>query len=434
MRQPTPSFAASGSWTEQIQTRFQCQLSGELARWFDDEIWRVADGSAGNRFASALSPQEILAAAPTAIWPALMPCDFIPILSNSMGDWLCVRVAADNSAGQVVHWYHGGGDWIPWGNTLAEAIYFDHVRHRLPGSGRDHAISVGSANDRQDASCGRLSRWATELLGNPSQRDLEQLQGIELAEAMLECRICGPAVLCQLVIDALHNPILTADVVRSWQIKDGELLQRSLFDNRLLDEALISKVASDGLTIDQILARQEWDAARSYCRRATQLAPELAWGWDVLGYCHERTGETVEAIECYRSGLNCSIFTDQTVRVRTHGFSGDGQKFSAARLMALGYEPASHADKDYFDCLRTKAPNDRRDQVREHFSKLAEQADAAAAYDLWIRAGWDLGAEPMLAFAELLEQAAMTARSAGRLAQAEVASTHRACFRDRYGI
>ena len=117
-----------------------------------------------------------------------------------------------------------------------------------------------------------------------------------------------------------------------------------------------------------------------------------------------------------------------------NGFNGDGQKFSAARLIQIGYSPTDSTEKAYLDCLAVSAADKRRDRVREHFSRLAETANAADAHELWFRAGWDLGAEPMLAFAELLEHVAKAAESAGRTAQSELAKTHRNCFRDRYGI
>jgi hypothetical protein len=132
--------------------------------------------------------------------------------------------------------------------------------------------------------------------------------------------------------------------------------------------------------------------------------------------------------------LECSIFTDQTVRVRTHGFNGDGQKFAAARLIGLGYRPEEPDEKEYFRCLAVATAEERRDQVRQHFSQRARQSPSDQAHRLWVRAGWDLGAEPMLAFAELLEQIAASASEAGHVAQSELAVTHRHCFRERYGI
>jgi tetratricopeptide (TPR) repeat protein len=408
-------------------------LSDDLTRWFDDELWRRAVGCSSDRFTSAIHPRDLLVDAPAAIWPALMPCDFLPILGNDRGDWLCIRFGEDDSAGEVVHWYHGGGDWIPWGNSLAEAIYFDHLRRRLPGGRRDHAVSAVLDDEAED-DCGRsLRRWAGERLKSRSSDQMESLSGSELAQAMLANGISEVAVLCQLVIDALDNPLLNEDLIRSWPIRDADQIQRFLFDNRFIPARRLSD-ASEHLSVDQILAHQDWDGVESYCRRVTEIRPELAWGWDLLGYAYERRGDIAAAQMHYQRGLDCSIFTDQTVRLRTHGFDGDGQKFSAIRLKELGHQPDDPNAREYFRRLCTTSAEERRELVREHFSQLAEGADAAIAHHLWNRAGWDLGAEPMFAFAELLDQITLAAEAAGRSAQSELAKTHRACFRDRYGI
>jgi hypothetical protein len=212
-------------------------------------------------------------------------------------------------------------------------------------------------------------------------------------------------------------------------------------DNRLLAPQTLkqlteraSQAAGERVTPETFLRQQRWAAAAHYARLATELAPPLAWAWDLLGYCHERDGAIEEARDCYRCGLECSIFTDQTVRVRTHGFNGDGQKFSAARLQVLGFEPRDAAEREYFECLCLPQPDVRRDRIRELFAQRASAAHGGEAHELWQRAGWDLGAEPMAAFAELLEGVAAAAAAAGRGGQSELAHTHRACFRQRYGL
>jgi hypothetical protein len=107
-------------------------------------------------------------------------------------------------------------------------------------------------------------------------------------------------------------------------------------------------------------------------------------------------------------------------------------------LKQLGYTPVNPDEQVYFDCLVESPVDERRDRVRELFSARAEQAmntgQTSAAHDLWVRAGWDLGAEPMKAFADLLERVCESAGKAQRTALSRLAETHRACFRQRYGI
>jgi hypothetical protein len=252
---------------------------------------------------------------------------------------------------------------------------------------------------------------------------------------MLQRGLSTPAVLCQLVIDALNNPLLTPQRLRDNRHGlDAQEVQRWLFDNRLMPADVAEQLAASPTSHGDVLAQQDWKSVEQYSRQATEAAPELAWGWDLLGYARERRGDLKGALRAYRKGIHCSIFTDQTVRVRTHGFSGEDQKFSAARLQSLDYVPEEDDEREYIRLLCDCSDEQRRDRVREFFAERARQLRGPASHDFWKRAGWDLGAEPMAAFAELLEQVAATAEDAKRPAQAALARTHRNCFRDRYGL
>ncbi len=443
MRQSTSPSAVAGSWSSRIEARYRCVLSEDLTRWFDDEVWRSGDAQQTLRYTSPISPQDLLVDAPAAIWPALMPCDFLPLVGNQMGDWLCLRIDDGDISRQIVQWYHGGGDWIPWGESLAEALFFDSIRDRLPGSQRDHAVSatLPDSTAESEAADG-LACWAREQLGQQRVAELSSLRGHPLARAMLERGLSKPAVLCQLVIDALNNPLLPPQRLQDQHGSlDAHEVQRWLFDNRLMPLEAAQRLVespSPGEQIpppgEQLFAQQDWEAVERYSRQTTETAANLAWGWDLLGYARERRGDRDGAIRAYRSGIDCSIFTDQTVRVRTHGFISEDQKFSAARLQALDYVPEEADQREYFRLLCDCSDDQRRDRVREFFSHRARQTRGPSSHDLWKRAGWDLGAEPMAAFAELLEQVAATAEDAQRPAQAVLARTHRNCFRDRYGI
>lgn len=412
-------------------------LSDDLTRWFDDELWNSVDSTGAMRYASPVAPQELLSDAPSVIWPALMPCDFLPVVGNQMGDWLCVRIDDDNRAGEMIQWYHGGGDWIPWGDSLPQAILFDSMRGLLPGGDRDHAVAAASTDQPRDEFTedeDAITRWAKTRLPDAEVDSLEGLRGHDLAERLLALGIASHAVRCQLIIDALSNPLLDSAAVSQWRKQAPDAVQRALFDNRLIPDDRLSHLTPHGATGEQLLSQQNWLAVETLAQSVSREAPHLAWGWDLLGYALERRGETAGAIEAYRKGLDCSIFTDQTVRVRTHGFSSDGQKFSASRLNRLDFRPTDPVEREYYSLLIESDEDQRRDRVREYFAERARRERGAAAHDLWKRAGWDLGAEPMAAFAELLEHVAATAEATGRHAQAALARTHRQCFRDRYRL
>ena len=57
-----------------------------------------------------------------------------------------------------------------------------------------------------------------------------------------------------------------------------------------------------------------------------------------------------------------------------------------------------------------------------------------STYRCYMAAGWDIGAEPITAYGDLLDRIAEVALRCGQRARAEVASTHRRCLRQRYGI
>ena len=437
MKKPFLQAGQPTTWARQIEARYRCRLSEDLANWFDDEIWRWADGSTGNAFDSAVEPTELLSESPDAIWPALMPCDLLPILGNQMGDWLCIRIDRDNSAAQVVHWYHGGGDWIPWGDCVAQAVLFDHVRSRLPGADRDHAESTHGVQKTGNSTRHRLVEWAASFVDGWQSREQDSVAGRELANALLSLGVSEPAIRCQLVIDALDNPLLSNELIETLKSNHPQEVQHWLFDNRLIpDRVLDSITASSGQPVDVLLSQQDWPAVREHCRFVTRHSAELAWAWDLIGYSFERDGNRDEAVTNYRRGLDCSIFTDQAVRVRTHGFHRDGQKFSAIRLEQLEFRSDDQDEREYLNRLHVPKVELRRKAIQEYFVSQAEKCSQSdlleRAHDLWQRAAWDLGAEPMSAFADLLENIARAAEDAGRAAQASVAQTHRECFRQRY--
>jgi hypothetical protein len=168
----------------------------------------------------------------------------------------------------------------------------------------------------------------------------------------------------------------------------------------------------------------------------TKLAPSLAWAWDILGYCCERSGAVDDSIRAYIQGAQTSVFTDQSVRLRTHWTASQSSKFSAARL--LNVAPGIVQNSNYLRMLCEGTPDQRRRQAALHWLAESDQAtangDVGIAHENLVRAGWDLGAEPIAAYAEILPRISETAVQAGRTAQAELADTHVACLRVRFGV
>lgn len=430
-----PSTASAGRLSERLADRYHLQLTGELADWFDDQLWK---GHGGCEFSEPVRADVLLAQTPEPIWPGLMPCDMLPVIGNRAGDWLCLRVDANNRVGQVVQWYHGGGDWLPWGGTLSAAIWFDAIRTRLPHPSRRHVDSRSLATSGSGDFAGDpWLNWAQQHL--PAEvADLinPDVDGDHVVEVMLRCEVAEIAMRCELVQAALKETLsATLDPTTAEQLGvDWNQVVQWMFDTGRMPTETRQRLERDyGLTISK---PQDWQSAESHARHVIELAPELAWAWDVIGYAAERRGDDPVAIDAYRRGASCSVFTDQSVRLRTHWTNEDAAKFSASRLHRQ--YPEIIGQSDYLQILCGGPSRDRRRRLSSHWVELAQQAAEDQQWDLahqrYVAAGWDLGADPMSCYGELLERIAEAAEQCGQHARAELARTHRRCLKVRYRI
>ena len=296
------------SWSAQIADRYHCELSPQLVDWFDTEQWKQ---TSFGEFRESVTPEQLLEDAPEVIWPGLMACNLLPILGNNAGDWLCVSLNEQSVAKEIVHWYHGGGDWIPWGKQLAEAIAFDHLIDALPGPSLRHAIPA--ENPRPTSPASTTSRthldWASEHLPSPISDLLESSHfdsrpdGIEIARLLIKHQIAEPAVQCEMV--SFHLLALSGSVEKSVRNKSDDLdrIAAWCFDlarmpkeyQRLVEQA----------TDRELSQIQNWELTEAHARTITKLKPELAWGWDLVGYAAERRGELDSAKSAYRRGAQC---------------------------------------------------------------------------------------------------------------------------------
>ena len=239
------------SWSSQIADRFRCVLPESLADWWDSEIWRES-GCA--EYGNALSPEELLDPAPESIWPGLMNCDLVPLVSNNAGDWLCMRMGEEGRFDQIVQWYHGGGDWIPWGVSLPEAILMDAVIDRLPGPSRRHAEPAEDPRPNHDLlQQDRLLNWACEHLPEAA-RDLlaAKLDGQILAEELLGLGLAEVAVRCELAVDQLTHPDRDRIVGSLTGKVESNLLAEWLFDLERMPKDICEYLELEGIQLQGI--------------------------------------------------------------------------------------------------------------------------------------------------------------------------------------
>ncbi len=424
--------ANAASWSVRLSERYHCTLSRDLADWFDREIWKRVSG---NEFCEPVAADDLLDEAPEVIWPGLMPCDLLPLVGNASGDWLCLRLDAHNHASEVVHWYHGGGDWLPWGQTLSEAILFDALCGRLPSPARRHAVPAAETSRAVSVAADELLGWARGQVDPAVAALVDQPGDPEpLAATLLRHDVAGIAVRCELVQSALKETLsATLDPATAEQLGvDWNQVVQWMFDTQKMPVATRERLQRDyGLSISK---PQDWEAAERHSREVVNRDPELAWAWDVIGYAAERRGDRAVAIEAYQRAAACSVFTDQSVRLRTHWTAQDAAKFSASRLQECYPEVVQRSA--YLQILCGADSQRRRHQLTSYWAGLAEAAaaegDWVSAQQCYHAAGWDLGAEPLSSYGDLLCQIAEAAENAGQRARAELARTHRRCLKDRY--
>ena len=375
------------NWSEQISDRYACHLSTELADWFDSGTWQQTGRS---EFRESISPEALIQRAPEAIWPGMMLSDCLPILTNTVGDWLCVRIDQDNNARQIIHWYHGGGDWIPWGKHLAEAIAFDAVADRYDSYQKRHAVAAESLRSRspdEALTSDPYVRWAASHLPKTIVGAIEQDQSAsETAETFLDQEVAEVATRCEQVVSELMN------------------------------------------------RRQDWQAAAANAQAVTRIDAQLAWAWDVVGYAAEHRDDLDSAKHAYLRSVRCSAFTDQSVRLSTHRAAGQSAKFAAARLLSLSIDLV---DSDpYLRMLCREQETRRRQEITAHWLGLGslqqQQRDHAAAYNSYVAAGWDIGMSRIESYGKLLDQISDAADGCGQRSRAKIARTHRQCLRNRY--
>ena len=167
----------------------------------------------------------------------------------------------------------------------------------------------------------------------------------------------------------------------------------------------------------------------------------LSWTWNVAAIAAHQRGDLDIAIDRFGRSLLCSNFSDQSVRLRHVWKQSENAKYASWNLHRLVPDHSFvNFDDQQLLLMKMYSSDDidwRGQAVTDYWIDCSltreREGDFAGAYDCMVRAGWDLGAAPMRAYEDILQQAARLADLAGQNARAAVARTHLACFHDRYG-
>ncbi|TWU44046.1 hypothetical protein Q31b_15810 [Novipirellula aureliae] len=428
-------------WSAQIAERYSCVLSDDLADWFDAEIWK---GCGSGEYCESVHPETLLSDAPDVIWPGLMPANLLPILGDSMGNWLGVRIDCENKASQIVHWFHGGGDWIPWGNRLSEAIVFETLVDQLPGPRRAAALPAENFERQSSPKNDAIVRWAFAKYPSEIADLLDQsVTPAAVADRLLRHSIAEVAVRFELIQAALFQ---------DWSSHVSELVAESLeldwnqvvnwiFDADQMPESAWQQIEGklNHRKLDDDCRDQDWDTAAMHARACQSLAPDLSWPWDLIGYYNERLGKRSQAVAAYGQGAMQSTFTDQSVRLHMHFTQSTAAKFSIARLHEI--DRTVIANNDYFQLLQESRSAEEPLPLRkvcEYWMRVADDyqhhGNLKATLDSLMRAGWDLGAEQIADYGPILEKIEAVAADAGQVGRSRLAAAHRQCLNRRYGV
>lgn len=434
----------SVSVSEQLAERYSLQLSDPWRQWFDED-------SRGNLLAGQyhvpVDVTDLLESAPHDVWPGFMLPDTLPLVGNNYGDWWCLRVGPDDTIVEVIQWSHGGGDYLPVGKTIAEAVLWDRLQscratvidsqpasHEFPTRGQWPPSERLLTNDLESWLARRLMVSTEELrrLVALAQRG----QYVEVLKELLDRDWSACAAACELIEIALQGSLsFLADtsLARRCGINWAPEYTSWLFDTgRILPEARLMLLEQ----CPQINFDQDWDLAGRCGQRIAALRTDLSWAGDIAGWACERSGQLAQAIEHYFDNRHASAFADQSVRLRSHWFSDHLGKFSIAQLSRLR-DSLSDVQRDdpYLQLLWREPAHRTRSAIREYWMGLAQNAvnesRFADAYSCYVQAGWDLGAERLSDYIEILEGMSSCATLAGWAARARIAATHAECLRRR---
>lgn len=472
------SARPSSGWSRAIEERYALTLSADWAEWLDE----IAVGEVrGGEYCEPVHPSDLLSATPEVIWPGLMPPDLMPVVGNGMGDWLCARVGPESTIRELVHWYHGGGDRLPFGKTLAEAFVFDALRRRLPGSRRRLAIPAeewsteslspdepiwpangadGSGGTGSGDGAVSTVGWALGKLP-PRARQLFDagLSPERLGSELIAQSIAAEAVACDLVLGLIDSEVqrrLTAQDATALGVSWDRECVRWIYDPATIPPGMAEGLAARWGIERARWEEPDWDGAARIAQKVCNLRSDLAWAWEVIAYRDHRQDKFVgvapadrEVVGRYLRGSLASSFTDQSVRFRSHFDTDLVSKFSVARLLELG--AAEVIDPAYLALLLQSPASDPRslgwrDRVSAHWLSEADRGggdplairavndDPApdSDYNLIYRAGWDVGCDSIRQYKLVLERLATAADAAGQHGRAALARTHRDSLVARY--
>ena len=339
--------------SQQIADRYQVAIDANWRSWFDSDAWNIP---LAGEFRQADQFEYLLDRAPVIVWPGLMLPDTLPIVGNEYGDWICVRVDEQNRFGELIHWYHGGGDWIPVGSSMAEAVLHDVVDQFRPRSGQvlRGATESTAANHLQKVVMRlrdeRFRTWLHRSIeGQSSDAStvsqlvalLERHDYYHALETVLESRWSFAAACCDQIEYRLQAPLRTLVSDEIWKrlgVNYEPDFVRWLFDLQQIPNEALHQIQEVLHSLGRAPIQpqlQDWKQAEELALQILATRADLAWAVDIAGWAAQRRGDYIGACDIYFKGRFASAFSNQSVRLRSHGFDAQFGKVALAELWKL---------------------------------------------------------------------------------------------------
>ncbi len=424
----------SGVWSRKIEKHYHLRISPELASWFDDGLWRHHGQS---EFRYPLHPEQFIEPVDGTIWAGFMLPDTLPIVGNKYGDWLCLRVSPEGQATEIICWNHGGGDWVPYGRKLSEALFYDAFLAGRAPYGIEQAPVVG------DKTACPTVRWAWNWMVRTHPKlepSLDQLCAAApaITDRLLAAGVAETVIRRDKMLLALDSPLKSCSVPESarrlgvpWEPE----FVRWIFDTDLIPSPAREALRQLYPQYSCSLFSQDWSSAEQQALAVIRSRQDLGWPFDIAGWAAERRNDFSRAIDLYDQGVRTSLFADEGVRFRTHWYPEGLGKFAAARLDHLRHHlPPRLRDDQYLHVFWENDPSTLRHRLREYWLHRARQHFRdnryMQAYHCYCQAGWDSGSSGLDVYAEILEGIVASATASGSSALCSVARTHRRFLTD----
>ncbi len=421
-------------WSRAFCDRYQIEKTDWIDQWFD----HACQGYQFlGEFDQPLHPKELLEPAPSVLWPGFMLPDTLPLVGNRYGDWLCLRVGPENRVTEILHWYHGGGDYLPVGESIAEALFYDRCRALIPG----HQVWAGSEGIGLDSK--ESIHWLSEQLGQSVDR-LDEILAYFAAgdlptgmDAFDEHRWSRAAIGRDRIEYSLNHrfrqhadPKLAIRLGVSWDYE----VTKWLFDLGQIPVEYRHALRENFEVPEHAESIQRWDRAEQIAEKILQEWQDLAWASDIAGWCAFRRGDLVTAIDRWWLGIKASVFSDQSTKLKTHWFDRRFGKFSAAQLFPIQYAMDAERRMDpYWSALIAVEHGEPHQRITSHWIGRGSQADLSPSdrYDAWYKAGWDVGCQQMALFEPILENLQQSAELSQWGARSQIAAAYLAKLRRR---